>query len=229
MGLLDPFEVADIAQGVGVIMTAIQITSDQLRKIMPAAGNGVNAFSGPLSEAMSRFEINTTARIAPFIASVAEESDSLRRVIENLNYSAEGLRNVFPTHFLKGDEAVFAHNQRAIADRVYANRFGNGNEASGDGWRYRGRGLIQITFKENYAACGAGIGYDLVGNPDLLAQPGPGALSAAWYWHAHGLNALADAGDFRGVTRHINGGLNGYKERVAFLVRAETVLGKAGE
>jgi hypothetical protein len=102
---------------------------------------------------------------------------------------------------------------------------GNGPEASGDGWRYRGRGPIQLTGKDNYRACGQGIGVDLVDDPDFLATPEPGCLAAAWFWARNGLNALADAGDFVTITRRINGGLNGLAERREFWERAKAVFG----
>ncbi|MCO2453868.1 glycoside hydrolase family 19 protein, partial [Pseudomonas aeruginosa] len=117
-----------------------------------------------------------------------------------------------------------ARNPRAIANNAYASRNGNGDEASGDGWRYRGRGLLQITGRANYRAAGAGLGQPLEQEPELLEQPEFAALSAAWWWASHGLNDLADRGEFAAITRRINGGTNGQAERLALWERAKRVL-----
>jgi putative chitinase len=112
-----------------------------------------------------------------------------------------------------------------IGNRIYANRYGNGSEASGDGFKYRGRGLIQITFKDNYEAIGDSLDIDLVSYPAQLLRSELAALSAALYWHAHGCNELADAGDIRGITRAINGGYNGLKQRLMYTAKANALLG----
>lgn len=165
---------------------------------------------------MPAYGIDTPARVAAFLAQVAHESADFTRVTENLNYSAFGLASTWPSRFRlpNGQPNELAHalhrNPIAIANHVYANRMGNGDVASEDGWRYRGRGLKQLTGRANYAACGEGIGLDLIGHPELLEEPDAAVESACWYWREHGLNALADAGDFEGVTRRINGGLIGH-------------------
>ncbi|MDH4285586.1 MAG: glycoside hydrolase family 19 protein [Gallionellaceae bacterium] len=168
-----------------------------------------------LNEAMRKFEINTPTRQAAFLAQVSHESMRLMRIVENLNYSAIGLLGTFEKYFTEAEAERYARQPQAIANRVYASRMGNGDEASGDGWKYRGRGLIQITGKNNYQACGDALGIDLVADPDMLTQHDPAALSAAWYWKSHGCNELADLGDFHGITRRINGGDNGAAERFA--------------
>jgi len=193
---------------------------------MPLAAKVADSVIDALDAAMRRFEIDTPSRMAAFAAQLAHESGQLQRWTENLNYRWERLRQVFPKYFTSDAEArAFDRKPERIANRVYASRMGNGPEASGDGWRYRGRGPIQLTGRDNYRACASAIGVDLVGEPELLATPGPGCLAAAWFWARNGLNALADAGDFVTITRRINGGLNGLAERRAFWEQAKTVFG----
>jgi putative chitinase len=202
------------------------LTRAELVAVMPLAAKAPDAVVGALDAAMRRFEIVTPARMAAFCAQLAHESGQLQRWTENLSYRWERLRQVFPKYFPSDAEArPFDRKPERIANRVYANRMGNGPEASGDGWRYRGRGPIQLTGKDNYRACGQGIGVDLVDDPDLLATPEPGCLAAAWFWARNGLNALADAGDFVTITRRINGGLNGLAERREFWERAKAAFG----
>ncbi|TDR79985.1 glycoside hydrolase family 19 protein [Paludibacterium purpuratum] len=177
-----------------------------------------------LSTACAKYLINTPRRIAAFLSQVGVESAGLSALVENLNYSADGLLATFPTHFDAALAAQYARAPQKIANRVYAGRMGNGDEASGDGWVYRGRGLLQITGCAGYAACGKALGLDLLAHPEWLELPANAALSAAWYFAGHGCLALADAGDLRGVTRAINGGLNGYAERLALFGAAERVL-----
>ena len=193
---------------------------------MPLATKAPDSVLDALDAAMRRFEIDTPSRMAAFTAQLAHESGQLQRWTENLNYRWERLRQVFPKYFASDSEArAFDRKPERIANRVYGNRMGNGPEASGDGWRYRGRGPIQLTGRDNYRACGSAIGVDLVEDPDLLATPGPGCLAAAWFWARNGLNALADAGDFVTITRRINGGLNGLAERREFWEQAKEVFG----
>ncbi|MCU9956464.1 MULTISPECIES: glycoside hydrolase family 19 protein [Burkholderia] len=155
----------------------------------------------PLQDACAARQINTPLRAAAFLATVGVESARLTAVVENLSYSAEGLLATFPTYFDEGEAQQYARRPPAIANRVYAGRYGNGDEASGDGWRYRGRGLMQITFHDNYQLCAVALGLPLVQQPDLLAVPANAAASAAWRWAAHGLNALADAGAIQQIGR----------------------------
>ncbi|HHG5650489.1 TPA: glycoside hydrolase family 19 protein, partial [Pseudomonas aeruginosa] len=149
---------------------------------------------------------------------------------ENLNYSAQGLAATWPSRYRSADGKPnalalnLARHPQAIANNTYALRNGNGDEASGDGWRYRGRGLLQITGRSNYRAAGAGLGQPLEAEPELLEQPEWAALSAAWWWSTRGLNELADQGEFATITRRINGGLNGQAERLALWERAKAVL-----
>lgn len=160
----------------------------------------------PLSEAMDRFEINTENRMLFFLAQCAHESARFVRLEENLNYSAAGLLRVWPSRFSEAAAQEYAMNPRAIADRAYANRGGNGDEASGDGWRYRGRGPLQVTLRDNYANAQDDTGLPLLEQPELMAQPGGGSLGSAWFWSRAGCNAVADEGDFAGVSGLINRG-----------------------
>jgi putative chitinase len=167
----------------------------------------------PINAAMERFEINTPERVAGFLAQCAHESAHFARTTENLNYSADGLRRVFPKYFRDVDANDYHRQPEKIANRVYSSRMGNGDEDSGDGWRYRGRGLIQLTGRSNYSALAADIDVDVVEDPDLVAEPELAALSAAWFWWKNGLNKFADAQDIVGMTKRINGGTIGLEER----------------
>lgn len=181
----------------------------------------------PLQAACDARLINTPLRVSAFLAQIGVESARLTAVVENLNYSAEGLLATFPKYFTEAEAQQYARRPPAIANRVYGGRYGNRNEASGDGWLYRGRGLIQITFHDNYQLCAIALGLPLVQQPDLLTVPANAAASAAWWWAAHGLNALADAGQFQQITRVINGGLNGHSQRLHLYGAAKKALGVA--
>ena len=205
------------------------ITRAQLLAIMPNAASAAPQYLRPLGEAMGRYAIDRPARQAAFLAQLAHESGELRRVQENLNYSWEGLRKVFPRHFRSDAEAqAYDRQPERIANRVYANRMLNGDEASGDGWRFRGRGPIQVTGRENYRKAGQALGFGLESDPDRMLDPATGCLAAAWFWHSRGLNTLADADSengFREITRRINGGFLGLEERIHYWERARQVLG----
>lgn len=167
--------------------------------------------------------------VAHWLAQIAHESSELRRLEENLSYSAERLCQVWPARFRTVEEAKpYARNPVALADRVYAGRLGNGGPPSGDGYRYRGRGPIQLTGRANYAAAGRDLGLDLVGDPDVVAaDPVVGALVAAWFFQGRAvIAALQD--DLRDVTRIVNGGMTGIEERARYLDRAKQALVAAG-
>jgi len=178
----------------------------------------------PLQFTCDKFEINTPERIAGFLAQIGHESGGFRFTSENLNYRAEALTRLWPSRFPPGVAESYAMQPEKIANRAYCDRMGNGDEASGDGWKYRGRGLIQLTGKDNYAAFSLDADNEALVNPDLVAEPELAALSAGWFWKKNGLNALADNQDIVGMTRRINGGTNGLDDRQMRYSRLISVL-----
>lgn len=171
---------------------------------------------------LERFSINTPLRASHFIAQCKHESGSFLLTTENLNYSQQGLMSVFPKYFPSPDTAkAYARQPERIANRVYASRMGNDDEASGDGFRFRGRGFIQVTGKNNYIAFSKSIDEAIVlENPDIVATGKYRSLSAGWFWNQNGLNSIADKGSdekvIQEVTKKINGGLNGISERIKY-------------
>lgn len=167
-----------------------------------------------LNDTCEEFGIDTPYRIAGFISNVAHESGGFKFVSENLNYSAASLMRVWSSRFPTLEIAQrYAMNPEKIANRAYADRMGNGDEASGDGWKYRGRGLIQLTGKNNYVAYSMACDNEALQYPDIVAEPKYAAESAGWFWNVNRLNALADAQDVVGMCKRINGGLNGLDDR----------------
>ena len=160
-----------------------------------------------------KYGINTPLRISHFMAQIEHES-GLKPVSENFNYSASRLLIVFPKYFPDNKTAAnYSKHPDRIANRVYANRMGNGSEASGEGWKYRGRGFIQITGKENYFRLANDTDLDCLKNPDLLLEEVNAMISALWFWNLKGLNTLADKNDIVGITKKINGGNIGLSHR----------------
>lgn len=177
----------------------------------------------PLEDTFAKYDINTPTRQACFIGQCAHESGNFKLLEENLHYSAASLMRVWPSRFPDLDVAnQYANNPEKIANKVYGGRMGNTEE--GDGWKYHGRGLIQLTGKENYGNCGSGIGVDLLSDPNLLVTPEYAALSAGWFWRKRDLNSLADSGDIETMTKRINGGLIGLEDRKAKIAKALSVL-----
>lgn len=185
----------------------------------------VDKYGDSLIQECQHIEVNTPLRVAHFLGQVFHESGNLRYVEENLNYSVTGLLKIFPKYFNQLEAERYARNPQMIASRVYADRMGNGPEHTGDGWRYRGRGLIQVTGKENYRRLGSWVNRDLVARPELVATEFA-ATSAAWYWSYTGLNRYADADDLREITRRINGGFNGLDARRKLVEYAKYELSK---
>ncbi|ENG8703208.1 glycoside hydrolase family 19 protein [Salmonella enterica subsp. enterica serovar Brandenburg] len=179
-----------------------------------------------ITAAMSEFGITAPLDQAMFIAQIGHESGGFTRIVENLNYSADGLKATFGKYFLGDTAQLYGRtadhpaNQKAIANIVYAHRMGNIEE--NDGWNYRGRGLIQITGHDNYRDCGAGLGADLILSPQLLEQDEYAARSAAWFFASKG--SLKRSGDIKAVTKIINGGTNGLDDRKARYEKAKSVL-----
>jgi putative chitinase len=177
----------------------------------------------PLLETFEKYEINTPKRQACFIGQCMHESGGFKFLKENLNYSAKALMATWPSRFPDADTAEkFARQPEMIANKVYSGRMGNTED--GDGAKFIGRGLIQLTGKDNYRAFGEAIGEDLVANPQLVEQPRYAALSAGWFWNKRGLNALADAMDITTLTVRINGGKIGIDDRIAKINKALDVL-----
>jgi putative chitinase len=177
----------------------------------------------PLEETFVKYDISTPERQAAFIGQCAHESSNFKILQENLNYSAEGLMKTWPSRFPTKEVAdQYARQPAKIAGKVYNGRLGNTSEE--EAAKYLGRGLIQLTGKENYEHCGLGIGVDLLADPTLLLDPRYAALSAGWFWNKKGLNALADSGDAVILTKRINGGTIGLDDRLAKTDKALKVL-----
>jgi putative chitinase len=178
---------------------------------------------------MEKYAINTPLRLGHFLSQCSHESWNFTATKENLNYSADALLKTFHTYFPDLDTATkYARQPERIGNKVYADRMGNGNEASGDGYKYRGRGYIQLTGKVNYISFDKVVDENILENPDLVATKYP-LLSAGWFWNSRNLNALADKGNTDGVvlviTKVINGGYNGLDERLAAFKKVYPLLG----
>ena len=180
----------------------MSITQQQLQQILPNAGQTAGVFVPVLNTAMVRFQIIGTKRVAAFIAQIGHESGQFRYVRE-----------------LGSDQYLSKYDTGSLGKRL-----GNTPEADGDGQKYRGRGLIQITGRANYITCGEALALDLINQPELLEKPQHACMSAAWFWASSGLNTLADAGQFDKITQRINGGQNGAADRQALYARALEVL-----
>ncbi len=167
---------------------------------------------------LSNYNVNTKLRLAHFMAQIEHES-GLKPIAENLNYSANGLRKTFGKYFTDLEAIKYQRKPEQIANRVYANRMGNGNEASGDGWKYRGRGFIQITGKNNYTVLSKDTRIDYLNNPDLLLNEANAMISALWFWQKNNLNVLADTDNINLITKRINGGFNGLEHRKELLIK----------
>jgi len=209
------------------------MTPQQIATATGATLATATAWVDSINAACQQFQINTPARQAAFLAQIGVESAGLTELVENLNYSEAALLALWPDHFTAADAAAYgrtpAHpaDQVMIANIAYANRMGNGDVSSGDGWRFRGRGLMQLTGRWNYRQAGAALKMPFEANPDLVAQPQGASLTAAWYWAQHGCNAMADAGHFIAITQAINGGTNGLPERQALYAQALSSLNVA--
>ena len=202
------------------------ITTALLRSVMPRLSEArAELFVGPLNETFARFDISTPLRAAMFLAQAAHESGELYRLVEILSYSATRLRVVWPHRFPTEEAAAaYERNPVELGNLVYANRLGNGSTESGDGFRYRGRGIFQLTGKANYQAAGEALGLPLVERPEWAGEPPGACLTAGWFWWKHNLNGGADQGLLKDVTRVINGGLNGLPERQRYYEAAIKVL-----
>lgn len=203
------------------------ITEQQLAQLIP--GNPyVSQWCHALNEILPEYDITTPTRVAAFIAQCAHESGGFKFLKENLNYKAASLRKVFPKYFpddaIANDYASRSNKQEAIANRIYANRMGNGDEASGDGFRYCGRGLIQLTGKNNYTIFAASIEIPVEEASEYLQTFEGAVQSACWFWDQNNLNREADAKDIKTMTRKINGGYIGLEDRIKHYEHALHVL-----
>lgn len=179
----------------------------------------------PLNETFDRFGISTIRQKAGFIGQCGHECGHFKFLEENLNYKAATLMRIWPKRFPTLEIAnEYAGNPKKIANMVYANRMGNRDESSGDGYRFRGRGCIQLTGHANYYHAGKALGVDFVMNPDLVATPKYAAMTAGWFWSTHGCNNLAEAAEWYALTKKINGGVIGLKERTEFIKEAISAL-----
>ena len=180
----------------------------------------------PLNQTFVKYDINTALRQAAFIGQCQHESANFTKLEEGLNYSATRLMAVWPSRFPSLDVAnQYANNPEKLANKVYGGRADLGNKEDGDGFKFHGRGCIQLTGRDLYERCGEALGVDLISEPTLLAEPMYACLSAGWFWNKKSLNDLADTGDYETMTKRINGGLNGLDDRKAKIAKALSVLG----
>lgn len=216
-----------------------QLTHEQLKKILPSCKDPM-LWANLLNEYLPKYNINTPERVACFIAQCGHESGHFNRLVENLNYSSDGLLKTFPKYFkTKAEADKYARKPEMIANKVYANRLGNGDEASGDGWKYRGRGFIQCTGRANYEKFDKWFNDDkvFIAFPEKLEKPDFAILSAIWYWTTNDLNLICDKDNiwatlwkgkkvnkFEWLTIKINGALHGYDSRLEIYERAKKVL-----
>jgi putative chitinase len=206
----------------------MELTKEQLKKLLPK-NPYIDYWFNALSKLLPDYEINTSQRIAAFIAQCAHESGNFMVLKENLNYRPATLRKIFPKYFpndaIANDYCSRPNKQEAIANKVYASRMGNGPEESGDGYRYCGRGLIQLTGKENYSWFAASLNISVEEAAQYLETFEGAAQSACWFWETNNLNQWADKGDIVTLTKRINGGTIGLDDRIKHYEHALHVLG----
>lgn len=203
----------------------MEMTKDQLKQLLPK-NPYIDNWYNALSQLLPDYEINTAQRMAAFMAQCAHESGNFMFLQENLNYKAASLRKVFPKYF-PDDATAQAYEKKPekIANRIYANRMGNGPEESGDGWRYRGRGLIQVTGKHNYTWFAASLEIQPEEAAEYMQTFEGAAQSACWFWESNKLNQWADAGDIVTLTKKINGGTIGLEDRIKHYEHALHIFG----
>ena len=195
-------------------------SADQLHRL----GIGPE-WADPLNETFQRFNISSVVQQAAFIGQCGHECNNFRTLEENLNYRAETLCKLWPKRFPSLEFAKqYEKNPKKISNNVYSNRMGNRDESYGDGYRFRGRGCIQLTGHANYFHAGKALGFDFVMEPDLVATPKYAALTAGWFWSTHGCNEIADRGDWTQLTKKINGGTIGLDDRIKHTNEALAVL-----
>lgn len=202
---------------------------DILKQLFPSTNTEtLEKYVKPINDTFVNYDISNTLRQAAFMAQVGHESSGLRIIKENLNYSVKGLKSTFPKYFPRNLADLYAKQPEKIANRVYANRMGNGDESSGDGWKFRGRGLIQITGKNNYSSLAKEFNMSLDEVTKWLETSEGATLSAGWFWHLRNLNDYADDDDIVKITKLINGGTNGLQERKKLYSLAKDILSHVG-
>jgi len=201
-------------------------TVEQVRELVPRALGGPDDWYESMYEALPQYAITSVPRVAAFIAQCAHESGGFSTLEENLNYKAATLTRIWPQRYPVGIAEQFAGKPEAIANKSYGGRMGNGPEVSGEGWKFRGRGLLQLTGKDNYSSCSKFMFQDdtLLENPDILLDAYYAIHSACWFWHRNNLNQYADSGDFATMTKKINGGTIGLEDRKKHYAHAVEVL-----
>jgi putative chitinase len=206
----------------------MELTKEQLKQLLPK-NPYIDQWHRALAQLLPDYEINTPQRVASFLAQCAHESGEFLFLKENLNYKAASLRKIFPKYFpddtIANEYANKPNKAEAIANRVYASRMGNGDESSGDGFRYCGRGLIQLTGKDNYTFFAGSLGISVEEAAEYLQTFEGAAQSACWFWETNNLNALADKGDIVTMTKRINGGTIGLEDRIKHYEHALHVFG----
>lgn len=199
------------------------MTPELLKKMMPRCN--VDKWCEPLNKAMDQFGIDTINRKAGFLASIAVESLELTTLVENMNYKAETLCKTWPKRFPTIESATpYAHNPQKLANHVYCNRNGNGDEASNDGWNFRGRGPIQTTGRTNYTRATNKLGCDYISQPECITLPMQGSLAAAFFFSESGAFAKCDVGDMAGIRKCVNGGTIGLKEFKVYFPKIKKIL-----
>ena len=205
----------------------MQITKEQFKRLAPRCKDSfAETMAEYLPEILEKYEINNELRFAHFISQAGHESGGFTVFAENLNYSADSLHKVFPKYFKDVDASNYARQPEKIANRVYCNRMGNGDEASGDGWRFRGRGAIQLTGKNNYNSFATDNDISIEEAIEHFSTEEGAMESAAWFWHKNGLNKLADEDDVVAVTKRVNGGTIGLEDRKKHLEAAKALVGE---
>lgn len=199
------------------------LTESQVKQIIPL-NSDYKEWTILLNKHLPLYDVNTKERIVMFLAQTVHESGQYRLLKENLNYSREGLLKVFPKYFNSTNVDAYARNPEKIANKVYANRMGNRGEASGDGWKYRGRGVIGTTFMDNYNSLSLCIHKTLDDTVKYLETKEGALIAGLFYWHQNQLNSFADAKDVIGATKRINGGINGLGDRELEYKRISTIL-----
>lgn len=220
---------ADSARSPSSASATDHLDAQQLQDILKTDDSErVDSYLAALNACFARYEIDTPLRIAHFLAQVCHESNNFKAVSENLNYSSKALTAIFGKYFDADSAQQYGRKPEQIANRVYASRMGNGDEASGEGWAYRGRGLMQLTGKDNYQNFSDDYGVDVVANPEQVAEDSQLCVAVAgWYWHTRKLNQYADADNIKTITKRINGGYHGLEDREQKLANAKMVLGLA--